>query len=215
MLSFLKPTPRSLALFATLAFICVGGAIQSYVFIDDAHEVPKPLLYDLLKPLELWAPWIFFAAPIHLLSSLLGLRWLLRYFPSLGGVSAPVASLAYAYVISCWAVYSWDRWARYGRCGKFTPLIGIALASVLCLPLASLPADNPLEYAARVTSGFTFLSVVFATYTVSTYGLYRALQLIAKPLLIGSGRLRRSTRENRLAKNAKPTCLASVLTSRA
>jgi len=121
MLSFLKPTPRSLALFAVLAFICVGGAIQSYAFIDDVSGVTKPPFYDLLKPLELWVPWIFFAAPVHLLGSLLGLRWLLRCFPSLGGVSAPVASLAYAYVISCWAVHSWDRWARYGRYGKLSP----------------------------------------------------------------------------------------------
>ncbi len=196
MLSFLKPTPRNLALFATLAFICVGGVIQSYAFIDDVHGVPKPPFYDLLKPLALWVPWIFFAAPVHPLSSLLGLRWLLRYFPSLGGVSAPVASLAYAYVISCWAVYFWDRWAKYSRCGKLAPLIGIALASALCLPLASLPAGNPLEYTARVMSGFAFLSVVFATYAVSTYGLSRASQFIVKSLLIGSGRLRRGAREN-------------------
>ena len=203
MLSFLKPTPRSLALFAVLAFICVGGAIQSYAFIDDARGVPKPPFYDLLKPLELWVPWIFFAAPVHLLGSLLGLRWLLRCFPSLGGVSAPVASLAYAYVISCWAVHSWDRWARYGRYGKLSPLVGIALASIFCLPLVSLPAGNPLEYAARVISGFAFLSVVFATYSVSIQGLYRALLLLAKSLLIGSGRLRRSSRENPQTQLAK------------
>lgn len=41
-LLFLKPKVGVLVIFALLAFICVGGAIQSYAFIDDVPEVPKP-----------------------------------------------------------------------------------------------------------------------------------------------------------------------------
>lgn len=180
-------------LFAVLAFICVGGAIQSYAFIDDFPGVPKPPLYDLLKPLEIWPSWVFLAAPVHLLGSLLGLRWLLKYFPSLGGVSAPVASLAYAYVVSCWAVYSWSRWARYGKYGRYTPLVGVALTSVLYLPRASLPVVaalevDPLGYAVRTVSGFALLTVVFAVYAVSIYGLHKALGTALRSHLMGDQR---------------------------
>ncbi len=180
-------------LFAVLALICVGGAIQSYAFVKDVPEVPKPPLYDLLKPLELWPSWVFFTAPVHLLGSLLGLRWLLKYFPSLGGISVPVASLAYAYVVSCWAVHSWNHWARHGRYGRLIPVVGVALTSVPFLPRALLPAVatlevDPLEYAVRVVSGFAFLAVVFAVYTVSIYGLYKALETALKSHLMGNQR---------------------------
>ena len=193
-LSFLKPTPKSLALFAVLAFICVGGAIQSYAFIDDIPEVPKPPLYDLLKPLELWVPWIFLAAPVHLLGSLLDLWWLLDYFPRLGGVSAPVASVAYAYVISCWAAYSWDRWARHGRYGRLVPLVGVALASIFHFPLVLLLTIDPLGYAAFAISGFAFLAAVFAVYAVSIYGLYRAGRSLLPSRPVDTGELEGRTR---------------------
>ena len=172
--SFLKPTTKSLAIFTLLVFICIGGAIQSYAFIDDIPEIPKPPLYDLLKPLELWTPWIFFTFPIHLLGSLLGLWWLLKYFPKLGGINIPIASLAYAYIISCWTVHSWDCWARHSKHGRLAPLVGVILASIPYLPIIPLLAVNPIDYATFAISGFTFLAIVSAVYTISIYGLYKA-----------------------------------------
>lgn len=188
LLSFLKPSARVLAIFALLAFICVGGAIQSYAFIDEIPEVPRPPFYDMLKPLELWAPWVFFAAPVHLLGRLLGLWWLLGYFPSLGGISVPLASLAYAYLVSCWAVYSWDRWAKYSGHGRLIPLVGAAISLILHLPLMFPFAGDPLGYAVFAISGFVFTAVVFAVYAVSIYGLYRAIKfwMRSKSVLIRS-----------------------------
>jgi len=176
MFSFLKPTAKSIMVFALLAFICIGGAIQSYAFIDEIPEVPKPPLYDLLKPLELWIPWVLFAAPVHLLGDLLDLWWLLEYFPRLGGVSAPVASLAYAYVISCWATYSWDRWIKHNEYERLVLFIGVVPALVFHLPAMSLLVSGSLSYAVSVMSGFIFSTIVFIVYTLSIYGLYKALK---------------------------------------
>ena len=164
----------------TAKWIELSIQIGTIEFIDDVPEVPRPPFYDMLKPLELWVPWVFFAAPVHLLGSVLGLWWLLRYFPSLGGVSVPLASLAYAYVVSCWAEYSWDRWAKYSVHGRLVPLIGVALSLILHLPLTFPLAADPLGYAVFAISGFAFTAVVFAVYAVSIYGLYRAIKFWMK-----------------------------------
>jgi len=54
LIQVLKPNLHNIPLFILLAFISVGGVIQTYAFIDDADILPKPPLYDILKPLDLW-----------------------------------------------------------------------------------------------------------------------------------------------------------------
>jgi len=80
---FLKPNLRKLALFSILAFICIGGVIQTYAFIDDVPGILKPPLYDILHPLELWFPWIILALPTHLSGRIFNVWWLIRYFPEI------------------------------------------------------------------------------------------------------------------------------------
>ena len=133
-----KPSMRKLALFALLSFICIGGAIQSYVFIDDVSDVPKPPFYDLLKPLAIWPSWVFLAAPVHLLGSFLELWDLLKYFPSLSGVRVPLASIAYSYVLSCWTVYTWSKWF------KAIKLKSSILLTGLCFAPSHEPSNIPL-----------------------------------------------------------------------
>lgn len=90
----------------------MGGVIQSYAFVDDVQGVCKPFLYNFLKPLCLWVPWVFFAVPVHGLGYLLGLKWILGFFPSLEAIKLPVASLIYSYLVSCWIFYTLDKWLR-------------------------------------------------------------------------------------------------------
>ncbi len=78
-----KPDLHVLSLFAILALNCVGGVIQSYMFVDDVPGVPKPPLYDQLSFLELWFPWIVLTLPLHILAYRLGVSWLAKLFPQL------------------------------------------------------------------------------------------------------------------------------------
>ena len=78
---------RVLCLSGILCFICIGGAIQTYAFIDETPGLGEPMLYDMLQSLN----WIVLAAPVHLLGRALRLRWLLHYLPDVGaGIRLPV-----------------------------------------------------------------------------------------------------------------------------
>jgi len=66
-----------------LAITCFFGSIQTYAFIDDIPEVPKPPLYDEVRCVEFWFPWVALSLPIHLIGWVLGLWGLARYLPSL------------------------------------------------------------------------------------------------------------------------------------
>ncbi|HOG46388.1 MAG TPA: hypothetical protein PLJ35_09065 [Anaerolineae bacterium] len=99
----LQPDWRKLFLFAVLIAIAIGAHIQTWAFVDDMpHPPPKPPLYDLLRPLPLWALWIFLQAPLALLLwplRLLGLdvmRGDLWWFR--------VAGIIYFYLLSCLVV---------------------------------------------------------------------------------------------------------------
>jgi len=69
-LNVLKPSPNSLTLFAALTFICIGGVIQTYAFIDNVSGIPKPPLYDELSYFNLWFPWVLFVFPLHVIGGI-------------------------------------------------------------------------------------------------------------------------------------------------
>ena len=173
-LHFLKPDMRELVLFSVLAFICVGGVIQTYAFLDDVPGIPKPSLYDVLRPLELWFPWIILTLPTHFLGRLLNVWWLLRYFPEISpGFSFPLVSVIYAYILSCWTFHVWDKWLSKSPRRKLFIIAGIILAAIFNPPITLLWAPFSLDYLLIVISGFIFLFLIFTVYAISIYGLYK------------------------------------------
>jgi len=175
--SVLKPSARSLALFMVFVFICIGGVIQTYAFIDDIPGVEKPPLYDQLSVLELWFPWILLAAPVHLLGDILDLWWLLELFPSLG-FRVPLASIAYSYILSCWTIYSWNKWVKYSRMKKYLVFVAITVSLMMSpLPVLFSPPVT-LADISRFISGFVSILLVTITYIVSLIGLVRVLKII-------------------------------------
>ena len=175
MFRFFKPNLRKVLLFLLFSFICVGGAVQSFAFIDDVPRLVKPPFYDMLKPLNLWSSWIMFSGPIHVFGCCVGLWSLIKYFPSLGSVKFPVGGIIYSYFVSCWMVYTWDKWLKYGK--------PTTKALVFLLPIAgSLQTLNPFgilftafnfSMFVWVFSGFMFLYVVFLAYSTSIYGFIK------------------------------------------
>ncbi|MEA3459512.1 MAG: hypothetical protein U9R11_02370, partial [Chloroflexota bacterium] len=65
----LKPDWKRFLIFALLAALIVGADIQAYAFVDDVPGIPKPPLYDLLRPFDLWAPAMLLIAPLALLTA--------------------------------------------------------------------------------------------------------------------------------------------------
>lgn len=92
----LKPDLRKLFLFAIFIAIAVGGKIQAWVFSD---MLPKPPLYDLLRPFPIWSMWIFLMIPLALV--VLPLR--LLGIDVMGGPAwlFIIANIAYFYLLSC------------------------------------------------------------------------------------------------------------------
>lgn len=66
-LSWLRPRRSTLALFAALYLLVLGGSMQAWMFTDGF--APKPLLYDLLAPLPLWPLGVLVLAPLAVLTS--------------------------------------------------------------------------------------------------------------------------------------------------
>ncbi len=130
----LRPDARVLALFVVFVFICIGGVIQTYAFVDEVPGVVKPPLYDQLQVLELWYPWILLSAPVHFLGGALRLWWLLNVFPELSpGFKIPLASIAFSYALSWWTFYSWDEWFKQ-RVRKVIALSLSLIASLMLYP---------------------------------------------------------------------------------
>ena len=173
-ISFLKPDVRRLILFGILSFICIGGVIQTYAFIDDVSGIPKPPFYDLLRPLDLWVPWLILAFPVHFLGQMLNVWLLIEYFPEISpGFKLSLLSIAYSYVLSCWTFYSWDEWLSKSPYKKLLILIGIIPAIFHC-PVFFLWPQN-LDYLSTAISGFSFSSLILIVYVISIYGLYRVV----------------------------------------
>jgi len=176
-LAFLRPSYSKVLLFAVLAITCFFGSIQTFAFIDDIPGVPKPPLYDEVRCVELWFPWVALSLPIHLAGWALRLWNLAKYLPSLSlGVKVPLISIAYSYALSCWTVSSWGRWLRSLRSRVAALSIGVGSSLVLVpLPLLlTYHASDPC-LTLRSCSGFALILLVSTVYIVSIYGLARAL----------------------------------------
>jgi hypothetical protein len=53
---FFKPTWGKILLLGIFVLIMIGSHIQSWAFTDgEEFGLPKPPLYDLLRPFPLWA----------------------------------------------------------------------------------------------------------------------------------------------------------------
>jgi len=165
------PDSRKLAIFTTLSLICVGGAIQSYAFIDDIPGIPKPPFYDLLKPFSIWPAWVLLIAPLHILSYILNLTYLLDYLPPLGGVKAPFFSVLYSYILSCWSIYVWDKWLKNDKLKILILLLGIVTAFLMNPPFLLTSLDE----VSYIFSGFVLISIVMTLYAVALYGFVKLL----------------------------------------
>jgi len=175
-----KPNYVKLALFALFTFICIGGVIQSYAFIDDVPGIEKPPLYDQLSILELWFPWILLSTPVHLLGYLLGLWWIIKFFPEISpGFSIPLASIAYSYVLSSWAIHSWRKYVKtLARLKRIVIIISLIITLILHpLPLILILTPNiTLDYIIHSTSGFIFIFIIVLTYIIALVGLITILK---------------------------------------
>ena len=176
-LNILKPSLNSLILSAVLAFICIGRVIQTYAFIDNVPGIPKPPLYDELSYFNLWFPWILFAFPLHVIGGILGLQGLMGLFPEIAeGLKLPVGSIVYAYIISSWTVFCWDRWFKHSKHRNYLMLPAFVLAVLFNPPFAI--TELSLKEIVFMVSGFIFTALVILVYTVSIHGFLKALPLI-------------------------------------
>ena len=176
----LKPNIKALALFIVFSFICIGGVIQTYAFIDDIPGIEKPPLYDQLSALELWFPWILLVAPLHILGAVLRLWWIINLFPELSsGFKIPLASIAFSYILSCWTVYSWDKWVKNSKRKMYAVLTIATVISLMMSPLPILFLPNiTLVKLLRFISGFIFILLITGTYITSLIGLAYSFKTI-------------------------------------
>jgi len=176
----LKPNIKVLVLFIIFSFICIGGVIQTYAFIDDVPGIEKPPLYDQPSALELWFPWILLAAPLHILGAVLGLWWLIDLFPEFtSGFKIPIASIVFSYILSCWAVYSWDKWVRDSKRKVYAVITVATVISLMMSPLPILFLPNiTLFKILRFISGFIFVLLITGTYIISLIGLAYSFETI-------------------------------------
>ncbi len=172
----LKPNPKSIALFLLLSFICIGGVIQTYAFIDAIPGLPKPPLYDQLRPFDLWVPWIFLAAPLFIVAHLFGLERLTIFYPELSvGIKPPIGSIIYVYILSNWFFHAWDGIKTKKR-KSLILILGAILASFFHPPLIPLWNDSIWNLLLFSLSGFLLLTTVFSIYLTSLYGLYKEMK---------------------------------------
>ena len=176
----LKPNIKALALFLVFSFICIGGVIQTYAFIDDIPDVKKPPLYDQLSALEPWFPWILLVAPLHILGAVLKLWWLIDLFPEFSsGFKIPLVSIAFSYILSCWTVYSWDKWVKNSKRKVYAVLTVATVISLMMSPLPILFLPNiTLFKILRFISGFIFILLIIGTYITSLIGLAYSFKTI-------------------------------------
>ena len=174
---FLKPDLRNVLLFILFSFICIGGAIQSFAFIDDIPDLPTPPFYDLLKPLNIWSAWVLFSLPIHILGYILKLSWILNLFPDLGAVKFPVTGIVYSYLVSCWMIYTWDKWFKFDNSKSrilifLIPVILIMINLSPFMLILGLGSVSPLW----LLSSLTFQLSVFISYSISVYGILKLIR---------------------------------------
>ena len=62
---------RMLILFCLFLVIAYGGYTQSWVFSDKDSGVPKPLLFDFLKPVPFWSLWMILSLPLIIITGFL------------------------------------------------------------------------------------------------------------------------------------------------
>ncbi len=176
-LNVLKPNLNSLALFGVLTFICIGGVIQTYAFIDNVPRISKPPLYDELSYFNLWFPWILFAFPLHVIGGIFRLQGLMSLFPEISeGFKLPVGSIVYAYIISSWTVFCWDKWFKHSKYRNYLMLPAFVLAVLFNPPFAI--TELSLKELSFMVSGFIFTALVILIYTISIHGFLKALPLI-------------------------------------
>ena len=117
---FLKPDIRRILLFAVFLFIMIGSHVQSYAFIDGEEQgIPKPPLYDLLRPFPFWAMEMSLMLPVALAS--IPLRSIGLSNPLWGGWF----KLVYSYLLSCFIFFSYDEYKN-----RFTSKYWMTVATV-------------------------------------------------------------------------------------
>ncbi len=181
--NFIKPDLRKLTLFLFFSFICIGGVIQTYAFVDDVPGLPKPSLYDVLRPLDLWFPWIVFAGPVHILGYSLGLTWIMKFFPELGGIRFPVASVVYSYIVSCLIIYTWDRWLSSSRPKVRFLIVFLPLTISIAFTIPAVLLKASIGYYTLILSGFAFFTAALMAYSICIYGLTKLTYNVIANLL--------------------------------
>lgn len=120
-LDFLKPTREKAVFLLILAFISLGGYIQSYAFSDGSS--PKPPFYDAIHPFPFWELWIAMVLPVAILSGLFENFYIFAFL-----------MLVYLYLLSCLVslassavVVRWPGAAKTKRYPYVSVLAGIGI----------------------------------------------------------------------------------------
>ncbi len=161
MLNFLRPGMERLLLFTALAFICIGGMIQSYAFVDDS--IPPPPFYEELRPLDLWAPSILLILPFLPFYSILSRLLVHITFPSGVFFKPPLGCLLLSYVEGAWFVTQWREMSPRDK--------------KVSLVLALLPSGFYISAPDPVfaLSGAALSFLVILVHLVSFYGLAKVI----------------------------------------
>lgn len=142
---FLKPEWRKILIFAVLAALMVGADIQAYAFVDDVPGVPKPPLYDLLRPFDLWAPAMLLIAPLALLTmplNRMGICPMCRPYSFL-------LTVLYLYLLSSFLIFAYGRRGA-GVGGKWRYFV--VAAPFLLVGLFWLPGASYVPVAFLISS---------------------------------------------------------------
>ena len=102
----LRPDWMKTVVFVIFVVIAIGGKIQAWAFSD---MLPKPLLYDLLRPFPIWIIWMILLAPLAILTSPLR-----KIGIDIVGDSSwlfIVTNITYFYLLSC-LIVSGSRWIK-------------------------------------------------------------------------------------------------------
>lgn len=111
---FFKPDWKKIPVFVIFMFIAFAGHTQSWVFSGKDAGLPKPPLFDLLRPFPFWVIWILLLLPLGLISNVI---------VAVGGYGADfimggpfwlfwIIQSVYFYTVSCLISFIWDKLTR-------------------------------------------------------------------------------------------------------
>jgi hypothetical protein len=165
--AFLKPSRSKVLLFSLFIFISIAGYIQSYAFSDgEQFGIPKPMFYDVLRPIPFWPMWMYLLLPFVVTLapiSLLGI-----HIPG-SAVFLPM-SVIYLYVLASFLVFSYDKYRSKFTRRYWAALVALALGiNLLNLLMATIAKPLGIVVSGGLTEVF-LVGILSGTFVIILYG---------------------------------------------